>query len=176
MKNLLMGTLLLTLMAGCASMNDALTPDTQVRVDDFDGSKEIIQKPVSAASSMSEGWNTLGFRWNSKAPDIVFMNAGAEGITNVTGLEFNVDGDFVIAQEASHLTKYGQWSTRQFAVSLDDFMKIAKGKVVKMKVVMIDEYAVSSFGTEVNGAVVNSKFPKFLEQLKKITVASNKTQ
>ena len=51
----------------CASINQGLTPSAKTLVSDFDGSIEVIQKPVSAASSLSEGWHTLGFRWSSKA-------------------------------------------------------------------------------------------------------------
>lgn len=160
--------ILLVFLSACASMNDALTPNPNVKVDDFDGSKEVVQEPVSAASSISEGWNTLGFRWNDAAPNTVYLMAGADGITNVTGLKFNVDGEFITAREASYNTDYGQWSTRQFAVDYDDFLRIANGKVVKMRIEMMDKYQNSSFGTEVSGAIVNTKFPKFLEQVKRL--------
>lgn len=162
------------LLTACMSMNDAMTPDASVRTDDFDGSKEVIQKPVSAASSISEGWNTLGFRWNSQAPTVVYLTAGAEGITNVSGLKFNVDGEFITASEASTLTDYDQWSTRQFAVSWEQFLKIANGKVVKMRIEKIDTYQNSSFGTENSGGLVNKKFPPFIAKVKQIMASEKK--
>lgn len=65
----------------------------------------------------------------------------------------------------SDFTDYDQWSTRQFVVSYDDFIKITNGNVVKMKVSKIDTYQVSSFGKGVNGAIVNGKFAPFITQI-----------
>jgi hypothetical protein len=47
--------------------------------DDFDGSIIVRQTPVSASSSMSEAWHTLGFSWNQKTPNIIYITAGTVG-------------------------------------------------------------------------------------------------
>jgi hypothetical protein len=152
---------------GCASFNESMTPSVKVQKDEFDGSLIVSQSPVSAASSMSEAWHTLGFQWNQKFPNVVFLEVGVSGITNVMGVAFNVDGQLIEnIKQASTLTKYGDWSTRRLIISINDFAKIAQGKDVKMKVMQIDTYSVSSFGSENSGAIVNSKFPPFIEKLK----------
>lgn len=147
---------------GCASLNQGLTPGTKILKSDFDNSVDIVQEPVSSASSLSEAWHTLGFRWNSKATDIVFVTAGAHGITNITGLSFNIDGEIIDLEPASALTNYDNWSTRQFKMDLSTFRKMAVAKDVKMKVVMIDTYSVSSFGQSKPDATVSGKFSEFL--------------
>ena len=48
---------------------------------------------------------------------------------------------------------------------LNEFLKVANAKVVKMKLTKLDSYSVSSFGTGVSGAVVNTKFPPFIEKV-----------
>jgi len=149
----------------CVSINQSLTPGTRIIKSDFDNSIDIVQKPVSASSSLSEAWHTLGFRWNSNAPDIVFVTAGTVGITNITGLSFNIDGEIVDVEPASTLTKYGDWSTRQFKMDLATFRKMASAKIVKMKIIMIDTYSVSSFGQSKPEAVVSGKFSEFLKSV-----------
>ncbi len=157
------------LLVGCANMNDAMTPSLRAQSDPFDGSTIISQAPVSAASSMSEGWHTMGFEWNQKYPDVVFLEVGTNGITNVTGVAFNVDGKIIEnIKEASVLTKYGSWSTRRLVMPINDFVKVAQGQDVKMKLMQIDTYSVSSFGSSNSGAVVNSKFPPFLNKLREL--------
>lgn len=153
------------IFSGCASINQGLTPGPEVKVSDFDNSVEVIQKPVSAANSLSEAWHTLGFRWNSANPDIVYLIAGAHGTVNVTGLMFNIDGEIVTASPASKLTDYGQWSTRQFKIPFSTFKKLANAKLVKMKLIMIDKYSVSSFGQSKPGAIVSGKLKPFLKQI-----------
>ena len=166
MKKLML-LLIVTLLAGCASVNDSLTPALTAKKDPFDGALVVYQAPVSAASSMSEGWNTLGFEWNQKYPDVVFLEVGTNGVTNVTGVAFNVDGRIIEnIKEASLLTKYGSWSTRRLAIPIQDFLVVSQGKDVKMKVYQIDVYTVSSFGLSHPGAVVNKKIPPFLQKLK----------
>lgn len=163
--------LVFTLISGCASFNDAMTPSLSVQNDPFDGSLNIVQPPVSAASGMSEGWHTLGFQWNQNFPQVVFLEVGVSGIANVMGVAFNVDGEFIEnIKEASTLTKYGDWSTRRLVMSVVEFVKVAQGKDVKMKVMKIDTYSVSSFGTANAGALVNSKFPEFIQKLKEQNV------
>jgi hypothetical protein len=150
-------------LSGCASLNDSLTPSMSVITDDFDGSTIVRQPPVSAASSMSEAWHTFGFEWVSSSPDVVFITAGANGIVNIEDVEFNVDGELVSDIEpASSTTEYGDWSTRRFAMSWEDFSRIVRAQSIKMKVVKINEYSVSSFGPENGGATVDTKFSPFV--------------
>ncbi|PSV49803.1 hypothetical protein [Photobacterium indicum] len=166
-KKLISSLFTVMLLAGCAGINDSLTPSLSVTKDSFDGSTLLTQSPVSAASSLSEGWNTLGFDWNEKYPDVVFLEVGVNGITNVMGVAFNVDGEVIEnIKAASTLTKYGDWSTRRLIMPISDFIKVAEGKDVKMKVYQIDTYTVSSFGPANDGAVVNTKFPPFISMLK----------
>lgn len=153
------------IFSSCASINQGLTPNAQTIVSDFDNSVEVIQKPVSSANSLSEAWHTLGFRWNNKNSNIVYLTAGTSGTVNITGLSFNIEGEIVGAETASTLTEYGQWSTRQFKISIDNFLKLSKAKVVKMKVNMIDKYSVSSFGQSKPNAVVSGKFKEFMRQI-----------
>lgn len=142
-----------------------MTPSVRVAADDFDGSKVISQAPVSASASLGEDWHTLGFDWNSKTPDKVFLTAGVQGINNIFGLAFNVGGRTITAQTASLTTEYSSWSTRRFAVSYRDFETIATAPVVKMKVSGANSYGVSSFGTSTK-ALVGKKFPEFLQQVR----------
>ncbi|MEZ9571874.1 hypothetical protein AB4249_00330 [Vibrio sp. 10N.261.55.F4] len=156
-----------SLISGCAGFNDKMTPSVSIHQDQFDGSLRIEQPPVSASSSLSEGWHTLGFQWNQKFPNVVFLEVGVSGITNVMGVAFNVDGQIIEnVKEASKLTKYGDWSTRRLVMPLSDFVKVSQGKDVKMKVIQIDTYSVSSFGSANSGAVVNTKFAPFVQKLK----------
>ena len=159
----------LFMLAGCANVNDAMTPSMHAEKDSFDGSLIISQAPVSASSSLTEGWHTMGFQWNQKFPDVVFLEVGTNGITNVEGVEFNVDGKIITnIDQASVLTKHGSWSTRRLVMPISDFVTVAKGKDVKMKLLQIDTYSVSSFGSSNTGAVVNTKFPPFLSKLKEV--------
>ncbi len=154
------------IIGGCASVNQGLTPSAKTVVSDFDDTIEVIQAPVSSASSLSEGWHTLGFRWSSKAPDIVFLKVGAQDIVNISAVAFNIDGNIIrLDKPASTLTDYGDWSTRQFSMSLEQFRELAAAQTVKMKVVMIDKYSVSSFGKSKSSAIVNGKFAPFLQQV-----------
>ena len=154
------------IFSGCASVNQGLTPSAKTVASDFDDTIEVIQAPVSAASSLSEAWHTLGFRWTSKAPDIVFITVGAQGIVNISAVAFNIYGNIIrIDKPASTLTDYGDSSTRQFSMSLEQFRQMAIAQTVKMKVVMIDNYSVSSFGQSKTSAIVNGKFAPFLQQV-----------
>jgi hypothetical protein len=167
---LIIVTLFITI-TGCTSMNDALTPSLNTHKDSFDGALIVSQAPVSSSSSLTEGWHTMGFEWNQKFPDVVFLEVGTNGITNVQGVAFNVDGEIIEnITEASVLTKYGSWSTRRLVMPINEFVKVAKGRDVKMKLIQIDTYSVSSFGVSNSGAVVNSKFPPFLNKLKELDV------
>ena len=159
--------IILSTISSCASFNDAMTPSLSVQQDQFDGSLIITQPPVSAASGLSEGWHTLGFQWSNKFPKVVFLEVGVSGITNVMGVAFNVDGQIIEnIKEASSLTKYGDWSTRRLVMPVSDFLKVAQGNDVKMKVMQIDTYSVSSFGPTNSGAIINAKFAPFIQKLK----------
>ena len=159
--------LTLSLVSGCATMNDAMTPSLAEFKDDFDGSMVVRQSPVSSSSSLSEGWHTLGFEWNQKTPDIIFITAGTNGIVNITDVVFNADGQIISSiKPASTITEYGQWSTRRFAMSWENFLKVANAKSVKMKVARINDYTVSSFGPNHSKAIVNTKIPPFVEKVR----------
>lgn len=160
----------LLFLLGCTG---AMTPSLKTINDNFDGSTIVDQPPVSAASRLSEGWHTLGFTWRTNAPDIVVLTVGIPGITNISDVSFNVDGYFLKnIKAASVLTDYGKHnkyapniSHRTFAISLDDFLKIANGQDVKIRVGMIDKYSVSSFGAKNSGAAVNHKFEPFKDKI-----------
>jgi hypothetical protein len=166
MNRIIITLLFLIMLAGCASMNDAMTPSLKVERDDFDSSLRILQPPVSS-SGVSDDWHTLGFEWNEKTPKIIYLTVGAMGITNISDAQFNVDGELIDSlKEASGFTSYGDWSTRRFYLPIYDFVKLAKGNLVKMKVVKFDKYSVSAFG---EGAgitrTIDQKFPPFLKAL-----------
>jgi hypothetical protein len=155
-----------TVMSGCASMNAAMTPGVKVTNDPYDGSKTVTQKPVSASSSLSKSWHTLGFVWTAKHPDTVVLIVGVNGIDNISDVDFMVDGkELTSIDTASSLTDYGDWSNRTFRIDLSEFKQLANADDVRMKVSRIDEYSVSTFGAANTGAIVNSKFPPFLEAL-----------
>lgn len=168
MKNYLKLFILLAsvlFIANCATMNQQLTPGVKVVVSDFDNSIEVIQKPVSSSSKITEGWHTLGFRWNNQAPKHVFLTVGVKGIENISEVDFNIDGKFVSPKTASTITNYSDWSTRQFVMTIDNFKALAKANSVKMKVTIIDKYTVSSFGKNYPNAIINGKFLDFLTQI-----------
>jgi len=166
MKFLLLPILAIVLSGCMTNVNDSLTPSVKVSKDAFDGKIIISQAPVSSASSISEAWHTLGFDWKQVSPDVVYLTAGAQGVTNITALAFNIDGKIISdIKSVSALTKYGKWSTKRFVISWDDFLKVAQGNDVKMKLSQIDTYSVSSFGSKNSGATVNSKFQPFIEKV-----------
>lgn len=153
-------------LISCANFNDAMTPSLTVKKDNFDGAITIKQPPVSSSSSMSEDWHTLGFSWTQNNPTVVYITVGVNGINNIEGVAFNIDGVFLNnIKLASSVTDYGDWSTRRFSMEAMDFEKLSKGNDVKMKVESIDTYTVSSFGSQNSGAIVNAKFSPFIEQL-----------
>lgn len=153
-------------LAGCVSVNDGLTPSVSVMRDDFDGATIVRQEPVSASGSITEGWHTLGFEWNQKTPEIVYVTAGTYGVVNITEVAFNADGRIIAdVSPASAITEYGTWSTRRFAMSWEDFMAVASAKAVKMKLVRINDYTVSSFGPDHPTALINAKLPHFVARV-----------
>ena len=156
------------LLSACAGLNDALTPSLVIKKDSFDSSLILSQRPVSS-SGPSEDWHTLGFEWNEKTPEVIYLTVGSQGITNVSGVHFNVNSEIIeSANDASINTKYGDFSTRRFYIPIQDFVKIANAKLVKMKVIHIDTYTVSSFGDDAGILrTIDSKFAPFIGELKK---------
>jgi len=147
-------------------MDDSVTPSLSVIKDEFDGSTIVQQDAVSSSSSLAEGWHTLGFEWHQKTPDIVFVTAGANWIVTITDLAFNADGELISRiRPASATTEYGSLSTRRFAMAWQDFLKIANAKSVKMKLVRINDYTVSSFGADHSAAVVNTRIAPFVAKV-----------
>lgn len=155
------------LLAACASMNEALTPATQVVKDDFDGSLVVRQLPVSAANGVREPWHTLGFEWSQKTPDTVYLLVGANGAGNVSDVAFNADGRIVdnLKPVSSH-PDYSQVPSRRFAMPWTSFVSLADAKSVKMKVGRLDQYTVSSFGPDNPGAAVNARIDPFVAMVK----------
>ena len=156
-----------TALSSCQSYTELMTPSARISSDSFDGAKVINQPPVSAAASMSENWHTLGFDWNSRTPDKVFVTAGAPGTQNIFGLAFNAGGKVITAQPTSLMTEFGVSSTRRFVMNYRDFETIATAPSVKMKVSGANSDGVSSFGTSTK-ALVNTKFPSFLQQVQAV--------
>ena len=157
------------ILTSCAGYNDALTPDSKIQTDSFDGSVTVIQKPVDALkfSELATAPHKLGFRWSAKEPNVIYLTAATWNIQNIQGLDFNVGGRFISAKTASVLTDMNtstRISSRQFEVSYNDFKTILSAPVVKMKVSDIDTYTVSTFGTSLN-TQVNRKAVSFIQQV-----------
>jgi len=167
---------LLVVLAGCAGMQDAMTPSVRVFKDDFDGSIVVRQTKVGAASSLSEPIHLLGFEWSNKLPDVVFITVGVSfRAQSIHDVAFNADGQiFAQLRSASALTDIDRGggipvSSRRFEVPLRDFLIIASSKIVKMRIDGINDYTVSSFGPGAGDAVVNSKFGPFIDEVRKLT-------
>ena len=94
MKKLITALFFSLMLASCASMNDSLTPSLEVTKDPFDSTTTLSQKPVSS-SGVSEDWHTLGFTWSESTPDVVYLTVGTQGIDNVSGVQFMVDGKLI---------------------------------------------------------------------------------
>ena len=144
-------------------------PSLSVLKDEFDGSTIVQQEAVSSSSSYAEGWHTLGFEWREKTPDLVFVTAGTNSLAAITDLAFNADGELISRiKPDSAITDYGSVSTRRFVMTWQDFLKIANAKSVKMKLVRVNDYTVSSFGAEHSGAVVNSTIAPFVVKVSEL--------
>ena len=162
-------------LCGCAA-NDALTPSSSLKVDDFDGTKMIYQPPVSAAASMMEGWNMLGMSWSERLPNEVILIAGASNAAiSIKDAMFNVDGTIITAKPTGDLTsreyfdsfKLPPQSTKPFIISLEDFVLLANAKTVKMRITTYKgESSTSTFGSDHPNAIVQTKLQKFLANLK----------
>lgn len=177
--------LLSVALTGCTSMknmsstmNGVMTPSLKMTHDKFDDQLMISQPMVPANSSFSDDMTGLGFAWKTSLPKFIILSVGAQGITNVTAVKFNVDGKVIdSAREASQFTDYadphsarsfgdftGNYSVRRFVIPISDFVVLANGKHVKMKIESYDEYQFSVFGKG-EPAAVSSKFAPFLKAL-----------
>lgn len=161
--------MMILFFVGCASTNKALTPSAKIVVSNFDGSIEVFQKPVSAASGMKDSWNMLGFRWTNKAPNYIFLTVGLKGIVNIKAVSFNMDGNIVRIDEPVRKSTNcneckNRKSTPQFSMPLSQFRVLASAKIVKMKIESKDTYSVSSFGQS-KRATVSRKFAPFLQKV-----------
>lgn len=170
MRRLVLGLCLGVLAAGCASMGDALTPSARVLVDPFDGATLVRQAPVNAASSLAEGFQTLGFEWSSRRQDEVTLVAGVIGTKSVQTLAFNIDGEIVeLPPPISQTTEFDAgWSYRRFAMPWPTFERLAAAADVKMRVGLMNDYGVSSFGKAHETALVNSKLPPFVDTVRRL--------
>lgn len=162
--------LLISMITACASFNNAMTPGVEIMTDQFNGATAITQDPVSAASGMSDAYHMLGFRWDSNDPSVYLLTVTIDGIHNISGLEFNVDGELVTNitmfdrfTDRDLSVKYGSSSYKRFSVDRATFEKIARGSDVKMKVIRGNDYTVSAFGSAHEYAIVNNKFQPFLD-------------
>lgn len=167
--------LLLLLLAGCADMNDAMTPSLRMEKDNFDGATIVRQPSVGASSTLGEPRHTLAFDWNQRTPNTVYVTAGVLGIRSIAALAFNADGRVIQnLKEASAVTdriSYGQagsWSERRFAMTWEEFQAVVNARSVKMRVSGVNDYAVSSFGPDHDGAIVNTKLKPFAERVREL--------
>ena len=170
-------TVIAALLAGCASMNDSLTPSLRVEKDSFDGAVVARQPSVGASAEFAEARHMLAFDWNQRTPDIVYVTAGALGARAITGLAFNADGKMIDnLKEASYVTdrdvtRYGTTAERRFAMAWPDFLALVNARSVKMRVSRINDYTVSSFGPDHGGAIVNTKLLPFAEKVRELRAA-----
>lgn len=161
---------IITTIAGCADFNAAMTPGAVTIKDDFSGATIIRQDSISASSSLSESFHTIGFEWSTHKPDTVYITAGlAMQTRTIQGVQFKADGQTIenIELASTHTEYENQASSRRFALPLAEFRKIAAASEVKMKVVYDFEnsYSVSSFGTNHPLALTTKKIPPFISQI-----------
>lgn len=176
MKHSYAFALLAMLAAGCAPMKEALTPSTEVVKDEFDGSLLVRQPPAGAASGVREPWHTLGFEWSQKTPDTVYLMVGANGAGNISAVAFNADGRVIDnAKPVSAFADYSQVPTRRFSMPWSSFLALAEAGSVKMKIVRLDEYTVSSFGAKHESAAVNPRIASFVAKVREVR-AGKKTE
>jgi hypothetical protein len=162
----LLVVLFVIFLTACMSASQGPTPSAKATVDASDNTVRVIQKPVSAADNTKKGKNILGFSWKSTAPEIVMLEVGTQG-NYVKAVHFDIDGNTIQNNTPeSTLTEYAVWSYGTFKMPLAQFRTMANAKVVKMKVIYgTNSYRVTSFGKTKGNAMVDSKFPPFLEQV-----------
>lgn len=170
------------MLTGCASFNDAMTPSLTIKKGSFDGTLVINQPLVGASSSFSDAFHTMGFTWYEDKPETVYITVGVDGIQNIMGVTFNVDGFIIKSNKNAFITNYGssgtsrayaKQSTRRFYISVNDLIVLSKGRDVRMKVSGISTYTVSTFGSLNSIAVINRKFKPFIDQLIKHKALNN---
>lgn len=168
MKGVGTALVLIFFATGCAveSLYERPRYDLVEQRDAFDDSLTLIQPAVPTRSIT--GSHILGFVWSIKYPKLIFLDVGTFGIVNVDSLAFNVDGTIIgSAETSSTITDYGEtYSTRRFRIGIEDFMKVANGSNIKMKVGHINSYSVSAFGLESDVAHVDNKLAQFIAKLK----------
>lgn|GEM_PF-3279103 len=176
MKNLVGILLILMLLTSCTlfeTLNDSITSGLRVSQDSYDDAT-LLTQPLVSAGHHSEPWHMLGFIWKANIPDRVLLIAGTFGVQAITGLEFKIDDtqDIISPKLATQALTQIHWpeseldvvttSSKIFAVTYDDFVKLAKANKVRMKLNSIDTYTVSTFGKQVGYRTINAKFNKFV--------------
>lgn len=161
------------LVAGCSdSVVNAMTPGPTVDRDNYDDTRIVLQPPVGSALFSDDAWSMLGFEWQERNPDVVFVKVGIEGIINITGLEFKADGAEIAGiQRTNTVTdfetnSYYSRSWSRFRMPIGEFVKLANAADVRMRITLLDQYTVSRFGSGYSPSpVVNTKFAPFLEKV-----------
>lgn len=165
MKKLVLAAIVTAMsMTGCAQMNNAITPSVDVAQDEFTGATVVTQDVVSATDSMTDGWNLLGFIWNSYRPDYVYINAGVtDSPVNIKDTKFKVGNDFIQCKKTDQIFTSFQktGSIKQCYMPLSDFKRIATADKVMLRIETGDGMSTSSFGAG-SSATVSSKFVPFL--------------
>ena len=158
------------LFAGCAGTGPAKTPGSEIMRSEVDNSFDIYQVPVNATNSPTEGYHLMGMRWNSKTKDIVYLTAAAQIKRNITGLSFDIDGETITASPASNFTDFDDcsyFSSKQFTVPFEEFVKLSNAKEVKYKIRYdINSYSYSFFGKNKTNAIINYKFDDFIQKVR----------
>lgn len=168
----------LILLAGCTSFNQKMTPGVSTQVDKFDGSVYINQPPVGCASDLSENIMAMGFWWSEKNPGVVALDVNYHGSVAMMSLEFKIDGEDVQTTKRAGLTDIdinrdrlsgvvSSNSQKTFFISLEDFRRMARADVVKMRVLLSTSHLFASFGKSRKAAIINGKMTPFLELVDK---------
>lgn len=154
-------------LAGCAGVSERLSPSMEIVKDEFDGSTVVRQPPVTAAKGMRDAWHTLGFEWSQKAPNFVYLTAGASG--NIADVAFNADGRLMFnLKTVGAPAGAGRWTTRRFVMSWEEFAALANAKDIRMRVTRDGEHTVSSFGPAHPSAAVNTRLTAFVTKVREL--------
>lgn len=173
MKHILAVTVLGLLFAsGCATISDEVAP-TAFTSNDGNGVKWMArQPPVSSSSNLSEGQHGLGFTWFAgqkfvSIEPVVFTLGSGQISRFISEVSFDADGSIITALKEQDTKGEGK---NLFRISMDDFMKIATAQNVQMKLTRTGIQTTSTFGAELRGtrAVVNERFPAFIEMIQDI--------
>jgi hypothetical protein len=158
------------LVTGCSdSIVNAMTPGPTVDQDNFDDTRIVLQPPVGSALFSDDAWTMMGFEWQERNPDMVFVKVGMSGIINITGLELKADGAKIVGiQRTNTITDFdtNSFSWSRFRIPIGEFVKIASAADVRMRITLLDQYTVSRFGSGYSPSpVVNTKFAPFLAKV-----------